>query len=174
MATVNGVKISLDRMYDRTDEVYDERKRAHEKHGDDSIEAISASDPRWLAILVEEGGEAIEEAVVNLMFASLLGKRLGNVAHTQTHTAADSDEAEKPERLKKELKQIIGVCHAWLERIEDAETRGVEPTVEVGGEVMPQSEYYRRRAAGEWPEHPLPPSDWNGHTPSEPETDPSV
>jgi len=119
MTIINGkVEISLSRMYDIADRVFEERKRAHEKHGDDSIEAIAASDPRWLAILVEEGGEAIQEAVVNYMFAGLLGEMLGKVAHTQTHTAADADEDQKPERLKKELIQVIGVCYAWLDRLE--------------------------------------------------------
>lgn len=112
------IDISIGRMYDLTDEVFAERRRAHAKHGSDSIEAIVASDPRWLAILVEEGGEAIQEAVVNYMFAALLGKHLGAVAHTQTHTAADADEADKGKNLSKELKQILAVCYAWLDSLE--------------------------------------------------------
>ena len=38
-------------------EVLQARQAAHEKHGDDSIEAEPATSPRWLAILVEEIGE---------------------------------------------------------------------------------------------------------------------
>lgn len=37
------------------------RTRAHAKHGDNSIEAIDPADPRWLATLVEEVGEAAHE-----------------------------------------------------------------------------------------------------------------
>lgn len=95
-------------------EVLAERVRAHDKHGDDSIEAIVASDPRWLSILVEEGGEAIEEAIRNYMFAAILGKRLGRVAHLHTVTAADTDDKSWPV-LRKELVQTMGVCWAWID-----------------------------------------------------------
>lgn len=37
------------------------RRKAHDKHGDNSIEAIYGNDPRWLSILVEEVGEAAHE-----------------------------------------------------------------------------------------------------------------
>jgi NTP pyrophosphatase (non-canonical NTP hydrolase) len=38
-------------------EVQHARLKAHEKHGENSIEVEPASSPRWLAILVEEVGE---------------------------------------------------------------------------------------------------------------------
>lgn len=73
------------------------RIRAHTKHGDQSIEAIASSDPRWLSILVEEVGEA---------------------AHELTYDATGS--------LRAELIDIITVATAWVAALDressDSET----------------------------------------------------
>lgn len=65
------------------------RERAHEKHGPNSIEAVSASDPRWLAILVEEVGEA---------------------AHELTYDATGA--------LRAELVDVATVAVAWISAID--------------------------------------------------------
>lgn len=67
------------------------RELAHEKHGDESIEAIEASDLRWLSILVEEVGE---------------------VAHSLTY-----DSNEGPQELANELVDVMTVCSAWLDAL---------------------------------------------------------
>lgn len=114
-------------------EVMAERQRAHAKHADDSIEAITASDPRWLAILVEEAGEAMQETVKNYMFSALLGEMLGKIGHLHTHTAADADEALKtPAALRKELIQTMGVIWAWIDSI-DLAHHGYVPLQDADG-----------------------------------------
>lgn len=65
------------------------RLRAHEKHGTNSIEAISAHDPRWISILMEEVGE---------------------VAHELTYDAVGS--------LRKELIDVLSVATAWVASID--------------------------------------------------------
>lgn len=65
------------------------REAADAKHGDNSIEAIPAGDPRWLAILVEEVGE---------------------VAHALTY---DADALATD--LADELLDVMAVCGAWLD-----------------------------------------------------------
>ena len=63
------------------------REKAHEKHGENSIESISANDPRWLSILVEEVGE---------------------IAHALTYDAVDT-------RVVDELVDVLAVASAWLD-----------------------------------------------------------
>lgn len=67
------------------------RERAHAKHGDNSIEAIPADDPRWLSVLVEEVGE---------------------VAHALTY-----DSGASPEQLAGELVDVLAVASAWLDAL---------------------------------------------------------
>lgn len=66
-------------------EIVRARRRAHEKHGENSVEAIDGHDPRWLAILVEEVGE---------------------LAHEQTYDAEG--------RLREELLDVATVAVAWI------------------------------------------------------------
>ena len=71
------------------------RAKAHEKHGENSIEAIAPKDLRWLSILVEE---------------------VGKVSHELTYDAAGS--------LRAELIDVITVATAWvasLDRIDATE-----------------------------------------------------
>lgn len=82
------------------EEIREGRIRAHAKHGENSIEAIDASDPRWLSILVEEVGEA---------------------AHELTYDATGT--------LRAELIDIITVATAWvasIDRAADVEIRTEE------------------------------------------------
>lgn len=65
------------------------REAAHEKHGDHSIEAVPAGDPRWLPILVEE---------------------IGEVAHALTYDADD-------QALADELLDVLAVAAAWLDAL---------------------------------------------------------
>lgn len=74
-------------------EVAAARHRAHDKHGDNSIEAILSSDPRWLSILVEEVGEA---------------------SHELTYDATGS--------LRGELIDVITVATAWVAAIDRTKT----------------------------------------------------
>ena len=67
-------------------EVWEGRIKAHQKHGSNSIEAIDADDPRWLAILTEE---------------------LGEVAHELTYDA-------KGGSRRAELIDVATVCFAWI------------------------------------------------------------
>ena len=66
------------------------RVRAREKHGANSIEAITAGDARWLPILVEEVGE---------------------VAHELTYDASGS--------LRGELLDVASVVFAWIAAIDE-------------------------------------------------------
>jgi hypothetical protein len=90
-------------------EVEHARAKAHAKHGDDSIEGLDASDPRWLAILVEEGGETSEANL--LAWNALLQARIGRVAHEQTYDATGS--------LRSELVDVLAVASAWLDALDD-------------------------------------------------------
>jgi hypothetical protein len=71
------------------------RLRAHTKHGANSIEAIAADSPRWLAILVEEVGE---------------------VANCLTYDGPTG-------KLRDELIDVMSVASAWIDAI-DAEASG--------------------------------------------------
>lgn len=72
-------------------EVEEARAKAKAKHGDNSIEAIEAGDPRWLSILVEEVGEA---------------------AHELTYDSTGS--------LRAELVDILAVSSSWLDALDRA------------------------------------------------------
>jgi hypothetical protein len=75
-----------------SDEVVQRRRAAHVKHGDNSIEAIDATDPRWLSILMEEIGEA---------------------AHEMTYDAGGTIDS-----LRDELMDSITVLTAWVASID--------------------------------------------------------
>lgn len=91
-----------DRITETTENVFllieDRRRAAHEKHGDNSIEAVPAGDPRWLSILVEEVGEA---------------------AHELTYDAAGS--------LRDELLDIVTVATAWIAAIDSPTLASATP-----------------------------------------------
>lgn len=70
-------------------EIVQARLAAHKKHGDQSIEAAAAGDPRWLPILVEEVGE---------------------VAHELTYDAAGS--------VRAELIDVLAVASAWVDALD--------------------------------------------------------
>lgn len=94
-------------------EIEQARAKAHAKHGENSIEGITADDPRWLSILTEEGGETSEAAL--LAWNALLQARIGRVAHEQTYDATGD--------LRGELVDVLAVASAWL----DALDAGAEP-----------------------------------------------
>lgn len=70
-------------------EIHRARQQAHEKHGDNSIEALPSDSPRWLSVLVEEVGE---------------------VAHELTYDSAGS--------LRAELIDVLAVATAWVYAID--------------------------------------------------------
>lgn len=67
------------------------RAAAHRKHGENSIEAVPAGDPRWLPILVEE---------------------IGEVAHAQTY-----DSGADNITLAGEILDVMAVASAWLDAL---------------------------------------------------------
>jgi hypothetical protein len=89
------------------------RHRAHDKHGANSIEALDADAPGWLAILAEEGGE-VAEVMVDLFAHTILDKALGRVAHSGTY------DAEKGS-LRAELVDVASVAVAWIAAIDRRE-----------------------------------------------------
>lgn len=82
------------------------RERAHSKHGDNSIEAIPGSDPRWLSILAEE---------------------LGEIAHELTY-----DSGGTPASLRRELIDLLAVGSAWVDAL-DGRTLDTDPGCTVCG-----------------------------------------
>ncbi len=75
-------------------EIEQAREKAHEKHGNNSIERMFFLDPRWMPVLVEEVGE---------------------VAHELTYDA-DGD-------LRAELVDLLAVASAWLDAIDRTRNR---------------------------------------------------
>ncbi|QNE21929.1 hypothetical protein F1D05_33465 [Kribbella qitaiheensis] len=73
-------------------EVHQARSAAHDKHGDNSIEALAADSPRWLPVLVEEVGE---------------------IANTLTYDGPGDN-------TRAELIDAIAVLTAWLDAIDTA------------------------------------------------------
>jgi len=71
-------------------EVLAGRRAAHQKHGQNSIEAEPADSPRWLAILVEEVGE---------------------VANALTYDTKGN--------LRAELMDVLAVASAWVAALDD-------------------------------------------------------
>lgn len=67
------------------------RDLAHEKHGENSIEALAADDPMWVAVLLEEVGE---------------------VAHALTY-----DSGQTKSDIADELVDVMAVCSAWLDAL---------------------------------------------------------
>lgn len=74
------------------EEAFAGRVRAHEKHGENSIESIAGNDPRWLSILVEEVGEA---------------------SHEMTYDATGGKAA-----LRAELLDVVTVGMAWISALD--------------------------------------------------------
>jgi len=77
-------------------EVQNARRRAHEKHGENSIESVSPTDPRWLPILVEE---------------------IGEVAHTMTYDGPI-------DQLRSELIDVLAVASAAVDSIDGRKLLG--------------------------------------------------
>lgn len=71
-------------------EVERARLKAHEKHGENSIEVEPADSPRWLAILVEE---------------------IGEVANALTYDGPQDN-------LRAELVDVLAVASAWVASID--------------------------------------------------------
>lgn len=71
-------------------EVLAARRKAHAKHGENSIEVEPADSPRWLAILVEEVGE---------------------IANAQTYDGPK-------ENLRAELIDVLAVASAWVDSLD--------------------------------------------------------
>lgn len=80
------------------DSVHVERERAHVKHGaaGNSREDARWDDPEWLAIVMEELGEA---------------------AHWMTYDASELDGSDKAE-LRNELVQVAAMACAWIDAID--------------------------------------------------------
>lgn len=81
------------------------RIAAHEKHGENSIESIDPSDPRWLSILVEEVGEVAHELTYD--------------AHrVDAYSGEPLPPEEQHERaraaLRAELIDLLAVASAWV------------------------------------------------------------
>jgi hypothetical protein len=101
-------------------EIEQARAKAHAKHGQNSIEGITAADPRWLSILSEEGGETSEATL--LAWNALLQARIGRIAHEQTYDATGS--------LRGEIVDVLAVASAWLDALDGAPpTPPAEPDV---------------------------------------------
>jgi NTP pyrophosphatase (non-canonical NTP hydrolase) len=79
----------------RWEEIEQARARAHQKHGDNSIESEPNGSPRWLPILVEE---------------------IGEVANALTYDGPAGS-------LRAELIDVIAVASAWVDAIDLANTR---------------------------------------------------
>lgn len=91
----------LNSTYKVADEVVTGRRRAHEKHGENSIEAVPGTDiARWLPILGEEFGE---------------------VSEALTYDKSES-EAEKWANVRAELIDLATVATAWIAAIDRAVT----------------------------------------------------
>ncbi len=71
-------------------EVMNARRRAHDKHGENSIESMPATDPRWLTVLVEEVGE---------------------IAHALTYDGPSED-------LRSEMIDASAVLSAWIDSLD--------------------------------------------------------
>lgn len=99
-------------------EIVDGRIKAHRKHGDNSIEAVPANDPRWLAILGEEGGE-VAGVMVDLFAHAILAKALGRVARSMTYD-------QNKGALRDELIDVATVAVAWVAALDRQAREGVE------------------------------------------------
>lgn len=92
------------------EEVVAGRLRAHEKHGDQSIEAIEATDLRWLSILVEEVGETAHELTYD-------AQRRVDVYSGEPLPPAEQRKRHL-EELRKELLDVATVAVAWIASID--------------------------------------------------------
>jgi hypothetical protein len=94
---------------------------AHAKHGEHSMMGSGYTDHERLAILVEEAGEASEEAA-RLLYVNLailtgmpsdLLRTIGNVAHSLTY-----DQEADRDKLVRELIQVAAMAATWVEFLE--------------------------------------------------------
>jgi len=92
-------------------EIIDGRERAHEKHGDESIEAVPALDAkRWLPILIEEVGELSHELTYD--------------AHPRVDVfdgqalSAWQNEGATLRGMRSELLDVATVAVAWIAAID--------------------------------------------------------
>lgn len=86
-------------------EVDEARSRAHEKHGEQSIERLPPRHIAWLPVLTEE---------------------LGEVAHELTYDA-------KGGSLRAELIDVLAVASAWLDALDRADRAEREQLGEFSG-----------------------------------------
>lgn len=93
MATENPSPFGWPNLYD---EITVERERAHEKHGDTSMESFDTDDMNRLAILMEEVGEVAREF----------------------NEARHGDRPLDVGRLRKELIQTAAMAVAWADAID--------------------------------------------------------
>ena len=94
--------------------IADERAAQDEKFPDQHL-----PDVKWLAILAEEVGEAIEEGDAReLVWNTLLARSFGRAAHDVTdYLFAAEPDVEQQKRLYEEIIQTAAVCVRWAEDI---------------------------------------------------------
>jgi len=101
------------------EDVSEEGDRARQKFGDQS----DSTDERWLAILMEEAGEAATEVLRagNPDLDALLKRSI------QTGIPLDPEDIDPMVRLRKEVVQVAAVAMRWVRSIDDRVNR-VSPT----------------------------------------------
>lgn len=92
------------------EDVSEEGQRAREKFGEQS----DSTDERWLAILMEEVGEAATEVlrVGNPGLDHLLKRGI------QTGIGLDEDEIDPRLRLRREIVQVAAVAMRWVQSLD--------------------------------------------------------
>ena len=92
------------------EDVSEEGQRAREKFGEQS----DSSDERWLAILMEECGEAATEVlrVGNPELDALLRRSI------RTGISLDDDDLDARVRLRKEIVQVAAVAMRWVQSLD--------------------------------------------------------
>lgn len=106
-------------------DILNARRKAYQKHGANSIEAIPASDPRWLSILMEEVGEA---------------------AHELTYDSGGTTAS-----LRAELIDVLSVASAWVDAI-DAEGGALTQEIRVRAHHNRPSAYIPPKEQDETPD----------------------
>lgn len=89
-------------------EVEEARKRAAEKHGRNSIEAIPALDLRWAPVLGEGVGEVMHELTYDSLVDDLSGDPLPPAELRM----------RRAQRLRAELIDVLAVATAWVDAID--------------------------------------------------------
>lgn len=95
-----------DNYIDQAREVYNERRRAHQKHDTHgwSMERREWDDPRWLPVVTEEVGEVAK--VINENY---------DLAVTDP---ASANRVRFKNDLREELIQTMAMCSAWVDAID--------------------------------------------------------